>query len=390
MNEQNYEEINETMEDISANIPVINKGDIVLGKVISVNDDEVMVNIGYMADGIISKDELSYDKNVVPTDILKEDDEIYVSILQVSDDEGNVVLSKRRADSIKVWDELDEMFKEKTHFEVVVKEAVKGGLTTEIKGIRAFIPASHISVAYVENLQKYVGEKLTVEIIELNKENRKVVASSKVIEKEELEVKKAKLWSDIKKGQKRSGTVSRLAKFGAFVDLGGVDGLIHLSELSWKRVNNPAEVVSVGDSVEVYVLDADKEKNRISLALKDVNADPWKNALDKYKMGNVVEGKVVRFATFGAFVELEPGIDGLVHISEISEERIEKASAVLNLGDNVQVKILEIDGEKHKISLSIKEAIDKPVIDYSEFAEEEENLTMGDLFGDKLKNFKFD
>ena len=231
---------------------------------------------------------------------------------------------------------------------------------------------------------------MEVAIIELDKEKKKIILSRKAVELKEAEEKKAKLWASLKKGEKRTGTVTRLARFGAFVDLGGVDGLIHNNDLSWKRVINPADVVSVGDSVDVYVLDFDKANNRISLALKDINENPWNTVASKFAVGSVVEGKVVRVVDFGAFVELETGIEGLVHISEISEERIAKPSDVLKVGDTVKVKILDIDNEKSKISLSIKEAIAKPQVDLSKYNSNDTGATLGDILGDKLKGLKLD
>ncbi|KYH35764.1 hypothetical protein CLTEP_01570 [Clostridium tepidiprofundi DSM 19306] len=384
------ENINETMDYMYTNVPVIHRGDIVLGKVISVSENEVMVNIGYMADGIISKDELSYDKNINTKDIIKEDDEIYVYILKVSDEEGNVVLSKKRADSIKVWDELKEYYKKGTNLDIVTKEKVNGGLTAEIKGLRAFIPVSQLSISYVENLDDYVGKKLTVKIIDLEKDKKKIVLSAKEVQKEELKAKRDKLWADIKKGEKRKGKVSKLTKFGAFVDLGGIDGLIHISDLSWRRVSNPSEVVKVGDSVEVYVLDFDKDKKRISLALKDVNLNPWDKITQKYKIGDIVEGTVVKIADFGAFIEIEPGIEGLVHVTELSNEMNMKPSSIVNIGDIVKVKILDIDENKKKLSLSMKEVSDKTDDEFISYSEDEEKVTVGDLLKDKLKNLNFD
>ncbi|MBZ4669602.1 MAG: ribosomal protein, partial [Defluviitaleaceae bacterium] len=256
------------MEDIEKSMKRLRSGDIVKGKVIKVNENEVLVNIGYMADGIIPRQEISDDENIDPRDILKPNDEIDVLILQMDDGEGNVILSKKQADQVVVWDELNDYFEAGTPIEVTVKEVVKGGVVAPIKGIRAFIPASQLSINYVEDLNAYIGKTLKVKLIELDKKSRKVVLSRKEVEKEERELQKKEIWKTLKKGEKRRGIVTRLAKFGAFVDLGGVDGLIHLSDLSWKRVLDPAEVVSVGDEAEVYVVDFDEKKERISLALK--------------------------------------------------------------------------------------------------------------------------
>lgn len=378
------------MEDIEKSMKRIHAGDIVKGKVIKVNENEVLVNIGYMADGIIPKQELSDDENIDPRDILKPDDAIDVLILQVDDGEGNVILSKKQADQVVVWDELNEYLESGTSFEVTVKEAVKGGVVALIKGIRAFIPASQLSVNYVEDLNAYVGKTLKVKLIELDRKSRKVVLSRKEVEKEERELQKKEIWKTLKKGEKRKGVVRRLAKFGAFVDLGGVDGLIHLSDLSWKRVLDPAEVVSVGDVVEVYVVDFDENKDRISLALKDIKEDPWNESVRKYKINDIIKGKVVRITNFGAFVEIEPGVEGLVHISQITDKHIAKVSEVLSVGDEVKAKIIELKPEEKRISLSIREAEDgvsEEVMQYTD--NDEDDVTIGDILKDKLKGLKF-
>lgn len=391
MTTDNREEVsmNDLMDKIDESMVHINSGDIVKGTVISVNESEVLVNIGFMTDGIISKEEISNEKEINPADIVKVDDEIFVYIMKVNDGEGNVLLSKKRADNIKIWDKFQEILAENKTLEVTVSEIVKGGATAYIDGVRAFIPASQMSNAYVENLQDFKGKTLEVKIIELDKDNKKVVLSRKVIEQAESEVKKEIVWNELKKGEKRKGVVTRLAKFGAFVDLGGIDGLIHVSDLSWKRVLDPSEVVSVGDEVEVYVLDFDKVKGRISLGLKDVEGNPWNKISSKYHTNDIVEGTVVKLMEFGAFVQLQAGIEGLVHLSEISEDRISKVSDVLKVGDVVKVKIGEINEKDKRISLSIKEASDKGFGDLAKYNEEEQGVTLGDLWKDKFKDFKF-
>lgn len=384
------ENMEDLMKEMGESIKVIHPGDILKGTVLSVKEDEVLVNIGYMTDGIIAREELSSDPRVNPKDVVKVGDEIFVSVIEVNDGEGNVALSKKAADSIKAWDELQQLKEEGKTINVTIKEAVKGGVTADVKGIRAFIPASQLSLYHVDDLGSFAGKNLDVAVMELDQEKRRIILSRKEIELKEAEVKKASVWATLKKGEKRKGTVTRLARFGAFVDLGGVDGLVHNSDLSWKRIVNPADVVSVGDEVEVYVLDFDKATNRISLGLKDVAQNPWNTVKDKFPSGAVVDGIIVRLVDFGAFVELEPGVEGLVHISEISEERILKPSDVLKVGDKVKVKVLEIDSKKGKISLSIKEAAAKPQEDYSQFNDSEEKDTIGDLFREKLKGLKFD
>lgn len=300
-------------------------------------------------------------------------------------------VDKSLALKVNPWEEMERLYKEGGTLNVQVSEVVKGGVVAHIEGIRAFIPASHLSLSYVEDLQQYVGQELIVKIIELDQEKNKLVLSRKEVEKSEKQAEQEKLWQQLKKGEKRKGIVCRLAKFGAFVDLGGLDGLIHLSDLSWGKVDNPGDVVSVGDEVEVTVLDFDQEKNRISLGLKEEKDNPWLKEIAKYKDGDMAEGTVVKLANFGAFVELEPGVQGLVHLSQISEEHISTPSSVLAVGDKVKVKILKIDEEKKKLSLSIKEAAEKEEGNFSEYVTKESSgVTLGDLFKDKLKGLKFD
>lgn len=386
MTNENFEEMSmkDMMLEIENSMKPIYSGDIIKGEVISVSDSEVLVNIGYISDGIIKREELSNDE-VNPKDILKAGDKIEVYVVKVRDEEGNVVLSKKKADELKVWRNLEESYKTGATIEVEVSEAIKGGVVAYVKGVRCFIPASHVSNSFVKDLNQFVGKDLVVKVIEFDGEKKRVVLSRKEVERKELENKKEKLWASLKKGEKRNGVVSRLAKFGAFVDLGGMDGLIHNSDLSWKRVNHPSEVVKEGDKVEVYVIDFDKDKGRISLGLKDIQGDPWNNTAFKYKANDVLDGTVVRLLDFGAFVEIEPGVEGLVHVTQITNENIAKPSQVLKVGDRVKVKILEINTEEKKMALSIKEAEDKTTEEIEKYSDKDEGNF---LFADLLKNMK--
>lgn len=355
-NSDNMMTMEELMEKQEQEMKRIKPGEIVNGTVILVNDNEVMVNIGYKSDGIITKGEFSSDPDIVLTEAVKPDDEIEVYIVKLNDGDGNVILSRKRIESFKAWDEFEEMNSEGTVFPAKVVEIVKGGAMAVYKDVKGFIPASHISVGYTKDLGEFVGQTMDVKIIEIDKGKRKLVFSRKEVEKQELESKKSKVLDSIEKGEVRKGQVKRLTDFGAFVDLGGIDGLIHISELSWKRVNNPAEVVKEGDFVEVYVLDFDRQKERISLSLKQTAPDPWSTAADKYSVGDIVEGTVLRLPAFGAFIELEPGLDGFCHISQIDQKHIAKPSDVLSEGQIVLVKILEVKPEEKRIGLSIKDA----------------------------------
>ncbi|MBZ9688936.1 30S ribosomal protein S1 [Clostridium estertheticum] len=329
-------------------------------------------------------------ENLTTDNITEENnEEVTMNDVMGSIEESMVPISSE--DNVEeIWGKLQEILDQDKTLEITINEIVKGGATADVEGIRAFIPASQMSNAYIENLQDFKGKTMEVKIIELEKESKKLVLSRKAIEKEENEAKGNLVWDELKKGDMRKGVVTRLAKFGAFVDLGGVDGLIHISELSWKRVQDPAEVVSVGQELEVRILDLDREKGRISLGLKAAAGNPWNNISSIYKTNDIVEGTVVRIMEFGAFVQLPSGIDGLVHLSEISEDRIEKVSDVLKVGDVVKVKIGDINEKDRRISLSIKEAADKSYGDLSKYNGEEQGLTLGDILKDKFKDFKFE
>ncbi|AFS78446.1 4-hydroxy-3-methylbut-2-enyl diphosphate reductase IspH [Gottschalkia acidurici 9a] len=359
----------------------ISKGDIVKGQVISIGE-EVVVNIGYKSDGIITKQELTNDLNTNPYEVVKIGEQIDVLVLEINDGEGNVLLSKKRVDNKKSWQDLEGNYKNEDIITVKVTEVVNGGIVVNVKGLRGFIPASQVSNKFIKDLNSLIGRELDVKIIEFNKEKNRIVMSRKIIESEEIENTKERVWSKIKKGQKLNGKIKRLADFGAFIDIGGVDGLAHISDLSWSRLKHPSEVVNVDDEIEVVILDLDKEKNRISLGVKQLIPHPWESAVSKYKIGDIVEGKVVRLSNFGAFIELEPGVDGLVHISQITYENISKPSDVLNMNDTVKVKILNISPDERKMELSIKEA-DTSTSEYLDKYNEEDNFTIGDILNIK-------
>jgi small subunit ribosomal protein S1 len=377
------------MDKVDASMKRIHEGDVLKGRVISVTDNKVLVNIGYISDGIIEREEISDSPEVSPRDLVKVNDEIYVYVVNVND-EGTVLLSRKKAEAVKIWDDFENSMKNGTPMEVKISEVVNGGVVTMVSGVRAFIPASQLSTKYVENLNDFVGKNVKAKVIDLDREKGKVVLSVKELEKKENEKKKENLLRTIKKGDIIKGVVSRLAKFGAFVDLGGIDGLVHLSELSWKRVNDPSEVVNVGDEVEVYVIGVDAVNNKISLGLRNVNENPWKDIGSKYRVDDVLEGTVVRLMDFGAFVEIGPGVEGLVHVSQISDEHISRPSSVLNAGDKVKVKILEIKENEQRISLSIKDAVEGSNENIDDYNDKDPGTTIGDLFKGKLSGLKFD
>ncbi|NFI93306.1 30S ribosomal protein S1 [Clostridium botulinum] len=361
----------------------INKGQILKGKVLEVNEKEAVVNINYAFDGLIAKEEVSIDdKN--PMDVLSVDDEIDVYVISPNDGEGYVKLSLIKALVIKEKEQLQKAFKEEKNVKVYVKDEIKGGLISYYGNIRVFIPASLASRNMID-LSALKNTKLEVRIIELDFRNNKVVASRKAIENEEYEKNRKVIWNSLKEGEKRTGVVKKLVKYGAFVDIGGVEGLVHISDLSWNRVNRPEEVVKENDKVEVYIGSIDVEKQKLSLVLKDINKEPWTLHTNEIKSGMIFEGKVVKFASFGAFVEIFEGIEGLVHISEITDENIAKPSDVLELNQKVKVKVLDFNKDTKRLSLSIKDAVETSK-EYLQYVDEEDGVSLGELF----KNFKFE
>ena len=370
---------------------------VVTGKIIGYNNNEVFVDLGYKADGIIPMDEFLEQPGFDPETDLKEGTKIAALIMKINDGDGNVQLSKKKVESIRGLEIMDEAFESRTPVEAVVKEVVKGGLVADFKGIRVFIPASQVSDRFVKDLTPYVGRTVSFLITELVKNKRRVVGSCRVI----IEETKAKLseefWGNIEVGKEYTGTVKSLTKFGAFVDLGAVDGLIHISELSWKKIQDPSEVLSIGDVVKVRILNFDPETKKLSLGYRRIEDNPWYDIDRKYQSGDIVAGAVIRIVPFGAFVELEPGVEGLVHISQISSVRIARAEEVLHVGMNVEMKILEVNSELKKISLSIREVapIDPPHASNGEFLNAPENEgfsnehvedlsnTIGDILGDQ-------
>jgi len=350
VNDQTFEEM------LDESFVTLHTGDVVKGIVIQIAGGEVSVNLGYKSDGVISRTEFSDDPNITPESVIKIGDEIEVFVVRVNDGEGNVLLSKKRLEVQKGYVEIEEAFNNKTTVKGRVSEIVKGGLISLVKGVRVFVPSSQISSRFVENLEQFKGKEYDFQILEFDRSKRRVVGGRRDLAVKEEKAEKEKLFGNLEEGQRLSGTVSRIVDFGAFVDIGGADGLIHISEMSWGRVKKVTDVLKEGDSVDVVVLKVDKEKEKISLSLKDVNENPWNNIEAKYPVGAIVEGKVVRMVAFGAFVELEAGVDGLVHISQISEKHVVKPDDELKIGEVISVKIVEINLENKKISLSKKEA----------------------------------
>ena len=372
----------------------VGRHDIVTGTVVKVSDDEVLVDIGGKSEGIVPVRELSFTKNVKPEEVVKVGDEIRVMVIK-EDSEGNIMLSKKRVDQADAMEKLETIYKENQTIEAPVVDVVKGGVIVDI-GARGFVPASRLDIKFIQDIKSFVGQTLQFKIIKFEPEARKIVLSRREILEEEEKARKEQVWNSIEEGQTRKGVVRRLAAFGAFVDLGGVDGLLHVSEMGWGRVKNPADVVKEGQEIEVYILKVDKEKEKISLGLKQLIPNPWDTAAEKYAVDTIVTGKVVRIVPFGAFVMLEDGVDGLVHISQISWERVEKVEDALQIGQEVNAKILELDVENKKISLSIKQTTERPAKEApaaaaTEEKEPEEEIpvvqeAMGSTIGDMFNN----
>ncbi len=347
----------------------LHTGDIVTGTVIQVVNGEVSVNLGYKSDGIIPRNEFSDDPTVEPEKSVKAGDEIEVFVVRVNDGDGNVMLSKKKIEANKGYALVEAAFNDKTPISGRIVDVIKGGLLASIQGVRVFVPSSQISNRFVEDLTQFKGKEFNFNIIEFDRQKRRIVAGRKALAAVEQKEAKERVLNSLEVGQRLTGTVSRITTFGAFVDLGGVDGLVHVSELSWGRVTKVSDVLKEGDSVVVTVLGVDKEKGKISLSLKDINSDPWANIEAKYPAGKVVSGKVVRMVPFGVFVELEEGLDGLVHISQIANEHVEKPQDVLKTGDVIEVKVLAVDAENKRVSLS-KKAAEMPE---TEASSQEEN-----------------
>ncbi|WP_114906320.1 30S ribosomal protein S1 [Ornithinimicrobium murale] len=346
----------ELLAAIDATIKNFNDGDIVEGVIVKVDRDEVLLDIGYKTEGVIPSRELAIKHDVDPSEVVNVGDEVEALVLQKEDKEGRLILSKKRAQYERAWGSIEQVKEEDGVVTGTVIEVVKGGLILDI-GLRGFLPASLVEMRRVRDLQPYVGQQIEAKIIELDKNRNNVVLSRRAwLEQTQSEVRTTFL-KELAKGQVRSGVVSSIVNFGAFVDLGGgVDGLVHVSELSWKHIDNPGEVVEVGDEVTVEVLDVDMDRERVSLSLKATQEDPWQHFARTHAIGQVVPGKVTKLVPFGAFVRVEDGIEGLVHISELAERHVELPEQVVTVGSDIFVKVIDIDLERRRISLSLKQA----------------------------------
>ena len=343
----------ELIPDYDATFPTINEGEVVHGTVVRVDKDEVLVDIGYKSEGVIPVAELSIRRNVNPADEVSVGDEIDALVMTKEDAEGRLLLSKKRARFELAWKAIEGAAESGEPVNGKVIEVVKGGLILDL-GVRGFLPASLVDIRRVQDLDEFLGKELRCKVIELNRSRNNVVLSRRAVLEDERKEMRQAILDRLNPGDVVEGTISNIVDFGAFVDLDGMDGLIHISELSWSHVNHPSEVLEIGQTVEVKVLDIDRERQRISLGLKQTQSDPWQQVLDSYGENDVVEGRVTKVVTFGAFVEILPGVEGLVHISELAHHHVENPREVVSQGDPVNVLILEIDGERRRLSLSLK------------------------------------
>lgn len=346
--EESFEEL------LDKSFKTLNTGEKVTGVVTAITPTEVQVDVGAKQAAYIKFNELSDDPNAKPEDIVHVGDEIETYIVRVNDIEGYAELSKKRLDAVKIWENVEKAVEEKTILEGIVTEENKGGIVVSVRGVRVFVPASQSGQPRGADLSVMKGQKVQLRITEMNRARRRVVGSIRSVAEEARKAAQAELWSNIEVGKRYTGTVKSMTSYGVFVDIGGVDGMVHISELSWSRIKTPSEVCKVGDTLEVYVISFDPDKRKISLGVKDRTINPWQVFMDKYHVGDVASVRVVKLMTFGAFAEVVPGVDGLIHISQIADRRIDKPEDVLSEGQIVDVKITAIDEEKQKISLSIR------------------------------------
>ncbi|MFK4309749.1 small subunit ribosomal protein S1 [Bacillus sp. RC242] len=379
----------EKMNEEVMNSKELQVGDVVTGSVTKVEEKQVLVNVGYKTDGVIPISELANVHIEKASDVVELDQTLELKIIKLEDDD--LVLSKRAVDAEKAWVELQGKFDSGHVFDVTVKDIVNGGLVVDL-GVRGFIPASLVEVHYVEDFADYKGKTLAVKIVELDREKNRVILSHKAVVELELDSKKKEAISSLKEGDIVEGTVQRLTDFGAFVNVGGVDGLVHISQISHERVEQPSEVLEQGQKVKVKVLSVDADTQRISLSIKAAQPGPWENVAGEIKAGDIREGVVKRLVTFGAFVEILPGVEGLVHVSQIANRHVKNPNEVLEMGQEVKVKVLEVHVAEKRISLSIKETLEENNVteDYSQYEPNADSATfqLSDIIGEQLKKLK--
>ncbi|MGA8943018.1 MAG: 30S ribosomal protein S1 [Thermoactinomyces sp.] len=384
----------EEMKSELTNVASFEVGDVLKGKVVKVENNQALVDTGYKSEAILPISEISSLHVDKVSDVLNEGDEVTVKVLRIKEDEDKLIVSKKAVDAEKAWAELQQKFESGEVLTATVHDIVKGGLVVDV-GVRGFIPASHVEQHYVEDFSDYKGRELTLKVIEMDPEKNKLILSHKAVLEEEQEQKRNQRLRELEEGQVLEGTIQRLTDFGAFVDIGGVDGLVHVSEIAWHRVEHPADVLNEGDTVKVKVLKVNLEEQRISLSIKETEEGPWEKAAKAINTGDIIKGKVKRLVSFGAFVEVYPGVEGLVHVSQIARRHVATPSDVLEEGQEVEVKVLDMLPEQKRISLSMKEV--EPKEERKEAKEKESdqsqqqpsglNVTLGDVYPE-LRNLK--
>ena len=353
----------EMIPNYDATIPEFEEGDVVSGHVVRIDKDEVLVDIGFKSEGVIMLSELSIRKSVNVFDEVSVGEEIDALVMQKEDQDGRLVLSKKRARFEKAWKRIEAAAEAGENVNGTVIEVVKGGLILDL-GVRGFLPASLVDIRRVQDLDEFLGQTLECRVIELNRNRNNVVLSRRAVLEEERREVRQRILDELEPGQVIEGVISNIVDFGAFVDLEGIDGLIHISELSWSHVNHPSEILEIGQTVSVKVLDIDRDRQRISLGLKQTQADPWQDVIARYQVNDVAEGKVTKVVTFGAFVEIHSGVEGLVHISELATHHVENPREIVTQGSIVAVRVIEIDGGRRRLSLSLKRVADSDAVDH--------------------------
>lgn len=378
------------VEKMNEEVTPLEVGNVVTGEIVKVEEKQVRVDVGYKTEGIIPISELANVHIEKASDVVKEGETLQLKVIKLEEDD--LVLSKRAVDAERAWEDLYEKFEAKESFEVTVKDIVNGGLVVDL-GVRGFIPASLVETHYVEDFTDYKEKTIVVKIVELEREKNRVILSHKAVVEEELEAKKKEVIHSLQPGNVVEGTVQRLTDFGAFVNVGGVDGLVHISQISHERVGKPSDVLAEGQSVKVKILSVDADTGRISLSIKAAQPGPWDTVVEKIKAGDIVEGTVKRLVTFGAFVEVLPSVEGLVHVSQISSRHIKNPNEVLEVGQTVTVKVLEVNAKEKRISLSMKDATEESndyEEDFSKYQSTSESASfqLGDIIGEQLKKLK--
>ena len=363
------------LPNYDATIVPFEEGDVVTGRVVRIDKDEVLVDIGYKSEGVIPNNELSIRKSVDPSEEVELDEEVDALVLTKEDQDGRLILSKKRARFERAWRKIEAAAESGEVVNGSVIEVVKGGLIVDL-GVRGFLPASLVDIRRVPNLDEYMGQTIETKVIELNRSRNNVVLSRRAVLEEERKEQRQAILERLQPGLVIEGQISNIVDFGAFVDLDGIDGLIHISELSWSHVNHPSEILNIGDTVQVKVLDIDRDRQRISLGLKQTQEDPWQRVVDTYTIGDELEGKVTKVVAFGAFVEILEGVEGLVHISELAQHHVENPREIIQPGDDVKVKILEIDSERRRLSLSVKR-VEGQVLPQRDYTAPEEGADSG-------------